>query len=191
MVSLLFLLFLVLIIGIGIFTKAKLLRKENKSLVSEIKNFKNEIKYLGIALIIITILAIILNVEDVIFGGKASIFGFLSSFGVVVMWGLFYKSMLKDRKNNLILFSTVIWSLIFLTALGVLYENITENLIQVLVDLMIPFGLIFLTPLYGLGFIGESNHVITSIIILIIASVFIFAGLKFLIKNKENRNEKY
>lgn len=161
MVSLLFLLFLVLIIGIGIFTKAKLLRKENKSLVSEIKNFKNEIKYLGIALIIITILAIILNVEDVIFGGKASIFGFLSSFGVVVMWGLFYKSMLKDRKNNLILFSTVIWSLIFLTALGVLYENITENLIQVLVDLMIPFGLIFLTPLYGLGFVGESNHVIT------------------------------
>lgn len=138
---------------------------------------------LTIVLIIITILAMIFNIGALVSGGYSSLFGFLASFGFVAIWALIYRYILKNRKNNLIVFSIMFWSLTLLTALIMLYVNITE----VSISFIIPFLLLFLTPLHGLGFIGKSNNIITLIIILIIASIFILSGLIFLIKNKDKR----
>jgi len=135
---------------------------------------------LGTFLIGITVLAIIFNLNDFIFGGKVPLYDFLLSFSYGTIWVLVFRYALNIGEHSLILSSTVFWCLTCLTALITLYINITEATIS----FMIPFAIVFLTPLYGMNFIGTHN-IITLAIILTFACYFICFGARYIIRNKK------
>lgn len=135
---------------------------------------------LGVILIIITILAIAFNLSSFINGGYSSFFGSLISFAFIAIWVLVFRCALKNKDYTLIIISIVFWSLTFIIAFLTLYVNITE----VDMSFMIPFVVIFLTPLYGLDVIGRDN-IITLAIIIAIAISFVWLGLKSIIKSKK------
>ena len=135
---------------------------------------------LVILLIIITVLAMGANFNSFVFGGKAPLFGLLSSFAFVTTWVLIFRYALKNKEYNLILPSTVFWLLTFLTALITIYINITETTIS----FIIPFAVLFLAPLYGINYI-DLHNLITLAIMVIIAGNFIYFGSRFIIINKK------
>ena len=124
---------------------------------------------MGSLLVVMTIIAIICNFNEFTFGGKALLLGFLLSIVYLVTWVFVFRDALKNKEYNLILPTIIFWSITCLTALVTLYVNVTEATIS----LIIPFAIMFLTPMYGLNYMGI-NNIILLVSIAIIASYFIF-----------------
>lgn len=117
-----------------------------------------KLKYLRIALILIIILSIITNFNFFLTGGIPSILGISMTILYILCWSLFIKSSRYSKKD--LLFS-IVWSVATLACSAIiLVQSLNESL---MLSFIIPFAMIFITPLYAIialfnqpGFLVES-----------------------------------
>jgi len=127
--------------------------------------------WIGILLIITTVVAIILNFNSALQGSVAVLKDFIVTFIFLVVWGVLLVHAVKHKEYNVILPSIVFWTLSLITALLV----IAINSFDLTINIVIPFVIVFLTPLYGIRILGVS-HIFAQIIMAVIAAIYVACG---------------
>ncbi len=143
-----------------------------------------KVKYLNIALIFVIILSIVINFNSFLMGRASSLSNIVITIAYITFWFV-YIWLSKENKKNL-LFSTI-WSLLtFVCAVSTLAVNIKTDLI---VDFMIPFAMIFLTPLYGIeALFNESWALKVSITCIIISITWFIIAFIFIKRQNDIEN---
>jgi hypothetical protein len=140
---------------------------------------------LGIGPIIATIIAIVMNFNIMLQGNSAAPKNSIVTLCFVIIWAFPLVYTVKRHERNLILPSLVFWGLCLITAI----VTIMVNVFDLAIDFLIPFVIVFLTPLCGVK-IGLST--ISALIIIALISIFYIAycvyGFFSLRKKGELRN---
>lgn len=141
-----------------------------------------KVKHLNIALISIIILSIVINFNSFLMGSASSLSNIVTTIAYII-FGFVFIWLSKANRKNLIF--AVIWSLFtFVCATVTLAVNINDRLI---VDFVIPFAMIFITPLYGIEALFNESWAIKVSITCIIISLTWFAMSFILLKMKKRR----
>lgn len=135
---------------------------------------------LSVLIIITTIVAIILNFNSALQGGSAVLLDSLVSFVFLGIWIFVFRYAVKHKEYNLILPFILFWIITLLTTLTTIIVNISDMTI----NFIIPFVIVFLTPLYGVRILGAS-YILALVVIAIISIGFIVYGLYNIIKTKK------
>jgi hypothetical protein len=120
---------------------------------------------LGAWPMLVTIIAIRMNFNSSLQGSPAVLKDAIVTISFLIIWAIFLVYAVKRRELSLIFASTVFWALSLITALVTLMVNIFD----LTIDIIIPFAIVFLTPLYGMGIFGVST--IFSLIIMMLLSM--------------------
>lgn len=141
-----------------------------------------KIKHLNIALIFIIILSITINFNSFLMGSASSLLNKVITIVYVIFWVVFIWLSKINGKN---LIFAVIWSLFtFVCAILILAVNINDKLV---VDFVIPFAMIFITPLYGLeALFNESWAIKVSVTCIIISLTWLTMSF-ILLKMKKGK----
>lgn len=141
-----------------------------------------KVKHLNITLISITILSIVINFNSFLMGNASSLSNIITTITYITVWFVYIWLSKSNRKN---LFFSVIWSLFtFVVATVTLAVNINDRLI---VDFVIPFAIIFITPLYGIEALFNQSWAIKVSVACIIISLIWFSMSLILLKMEKDK----
>lgn len=141
-----------------------------------------KVKHLNIDLILIIIMSIAINFKSFLMGSASNLLNIVITIGYIIFW-FAYIWISKENKRNLVF--SIIWSLLtFVCAAFTLAVNIKTDLI---VDFIIPFSIIFLTPLYGIEALFDESWALKVSIICIIISLTWFTMSLIFLKGKKQR----
>lgn len=144
-----------------------------------------KIKNSNIALVIIIILSIIINFNAFLMGGASNLLNVFITIAYIISWFAFIWLSKENRKS---LIFSAIWSLSTLACAALMLAvNINEKLD---LSFIIPFAMIFITPLYGIEVLfNESWALKVSITCIIISITWVAMSFVFL-KSKEEKQIK-
>jgi len=116
-------------------------------------------------------LAIFLNFNSMLMGSSVTRTNIIVTTGFLAFWLMFIVMARKNKK--LLVYSSVISGITLAVSLITLAINIYDwNMPE-----MIPFVVIFLTPLYGVGVIGGKGFILTAIAIAVISTIWLITSI--------------
>ena len=138
--------------------------------------------WLGILLIITTVFAIILNFNSALQGRHAVLLDCIVTVLFVCVWVVVFIYAVNRKENNQILPSIIFWIITLLTAITVIFINIFD----LTINIIIPYVIVLLTPLYGIRVLGVS-YISTLLLMALIAAFFVAYGLYAIIVDRKKK----
>lgn len=138
--------------------------------------------WLGILLIITTVFAVILNFNSALQGRSAVLLDCIVTAIFVLVWVAVFIYVVKQKEYNLILPAVVFWSISLITTIVVIIINIYD----LTINFIIPFVVIFLTPLYGIRVLGAS-YIFALLLMSFIAAFFVVCGIYAIIIDRKKK----
>ena len=139
-------------------------------------------KYLNYMIIPLIIASIYINFMA-FFGSKISSYKELIVTIIYLLgWGMY---IFKSKSNNKNLVFAVLYSLITMIS-GFVLLALNYNP-RMMVDFIIPFAIISITPLYGLNILSSYSSLVFSIIVILLCIVSTLISIRYILLNKEKR----